>query len=286
MKDLHAKRGGNPLLIALVVLLVAALLFVGCMVWLLITPAAEPTDAPPTSSAPETTTTTTTSTTTTTTTSSTVTKTTASADNALLQYDTTGHYVQRSVSDWYLLLVNDWNPITANYENDITITAAGNRGQKVDARILDSLNAMLEAGKAYGIDVQSGYRAYAHQSTLYWRKVNEYKSYGYNDTAAQTAAGKLVKRPGYSEHNSGLAVDLGGNGNFLLDESFANTAAYTWLIDHCADYGFILRFPKGKEEITGVVYEAWHFRYVGKEAATYIMENNLCLEEYLAQQTP
>jgi D-alanyl-D-alanine carboxypeptidase len=192
--------------------------------------------------------------------------------------------VQQTVSDWRLLLVNDWNAIDANYEKSVTMVSAGKRGQKADSRILADLNAMLAAGAEYGIDVQSGYRSYDHQSTLYWRQVNNFKNNGYNDTAAQTAAGKIVKRPGYSEHNSGLAVDLGGSGNFLLDESFANTAAYKWLIENCADYGFILRFPKDKEEITGVIYEAWHFRYVGKEAATYIMANNLCLEEYLEQQ--
>ncbi len=91
----------------------------------------------------------------------------------------------------------------------------------------------------------------------------------------------MVKRPGYSEHNTGLAVDLGGSGNFKLEQDFENTAAFAWLIENCADYGFILRFPKGKEAITGVIYEPWHYRYVGKEAAKEIMSSNLCLEEYL-----
>lgn len=274
MKTKHAKRGGNGLFIGLVVLAVIALLFVGCTVWVLLTPPDGPTDSTPVSSAPETTATTTTTTATT----------AASANTDLLQYDPAGHYVQEAVSDWRLLLVNDWNPIDANYENEVTMVQGGNRSQKVDSRILADLNAMLEAGKAYGIDVQSGYRPYAQQSTLYWRKVNEYKGYGYNDTAAQQAAGKVVKRPGYSEHNCGLAVDLGGSGNFKLESDFADTPAYEWLIENCADYGFILRFPQGKEDITGVVYEAWHFRYVGKDAAQYIMENGLCLEEYLEQK--
>jgi D-alanyl-D-alanine carboxypeptidase len=344
----HAKRGGNALFNGLVLVSVLAIVFVGGMVWMMLTPSDEPTDSASSSSAPATTTTTlptqqhtqmvvtsdvlnvrtgpgtgfdvqgtlaqgdevqvlavegdwcriqykgteayvnaayvalpgetTTSATTTTT------KTTARTDSALLQYDTAGHYVQKAGGAWNLLLVNDWNAITADYEKSVTMVNAGNRNQKVDNRILDPLNEMLDAGKAYGIDVQSGYRSYDHQSSLYWRQVNNYKNNGYNDTAAQTAAGKVVKRPGYSEHNSGLAVDLGGSGNFSLDESFANTAAYKWLIENCADYGFILRFPKGKESITGVIYEAWHFRYVGKEAAKYIMENNLCLEEYLEQK--
>ena len=353
MKIKHAKRGANKMLIVLIIVAVIALVFVGCMVWMLLAPPAEPAESMPSSSAPTTTTTlptqqhtlmvvtadvlnvrtgpgtefdvqgtlaqgdevqvlavegdwcriqykgaeayvsaefvarpgetvtTTTATTTTTTTTTTAARTDASK---LLQYDTAGHYVQKAESAWNLLLVNDWNPISADYENSVTMVTAGNRKQKVDSRILEPLNAMLTAGKAHGIDVQSGYRAYSHQSTLYWRQVNNYKSQGYNDTAAQQAAGKAVKRPGYSEHNSGLAVDLGGSGNFTLTESFANTAAYKWLLENCADYGFILRFPKGKENVTGVMYEAWHFRYVGKEAAQEIMNNGLCLEEYLEKK--
>jgi D-alanyl-D-alanine carboxypeptidase len=281
----HAKRGGNALFNGLVLVSVLAIVFVGGMVWMMLTPSDEPTDSASSSSAPATTvTTTTTTSSTTTSTSTTAATTTTQSQQTLLEYDTTGHYVQKAGGAWNLLLVNDWNAITADYEKSVTMVNAGNRNQKVDNRILDPLNEMLDAGKAYGIDVQSGYRSYDHQSSLYWRQVNNYKNNGYNDTAAQTAAGKVVKRPGYSEHNSGLAVDLGGSDNFSLDESFANTAAYKWLIENCADYGFILRFPKGKESITGVIYEAWHFRYVGKEAAKYIMENNLCLEEYLEQK--
>ncbi len=287
MKVNHARRGSNGLLIAIITFITLTVLFVGCMLWLLFSPSAKPVDATPVSSAPAmttTTTTTTTATTTTTTTATTQRTEDGLKDGELLEYDTTGHYVQNGADDWRLLLVNDWNPIAQDYENGITFVQGGKLNQKVDSRILESLNAMLEAGKAYGIDVQSGYRPYAHQSSLYWRQVNAYKNRGYNNTAAQEAAGKIVKRPGYSEHNCGLAVDLGGSGDFTLTESFANTAAYKWLMENCADYGFILRFPKGKEAITGVIYEAWHFRYVGKDAAAEIMEKGLCLEEYLEQK--
>jgi D-alanyl-D-alanine carboxypeptidase len=191
--------------------------------------------------------------------------------------------VQKSVSDWRLILVNDWNAISSEYEKSITLASVGS--QKVDSRILSDLNAMLTAGKAHGIGVQSGYRPYQQQSTLYWRQVNKHLGQGHDNTKAQTIAGTIVKRPGYSEHNCGLAVDLGGSGNFKLEEDFADTPAFRWLVEHCAEYGFILRFPKGKEAVTGVIYEPWHYRYVGKEAAAYIMENNLCLEEYLEQKS-
>ncbi len=289
MSSKHSARGtrrGAPSLVGPLVLLCVAAVFVGVMLFFLLREPAVPADGGESSTVTTTTTTAQIATTTTTTTASTATTTTAAptiGDNELLQYDTTGRYVQTSVPDWKLRLVNDWNAIDENYEKSITLVAAGARNQKVDSRILADLNAMLTAGKAHGIDVQSGYRAYSHQATLYWRQVNAQKDKGYDAVKAQQIAGTIVKRPGYSEHNSGLAVDLGGSGNFSLDESFENTEAYRWLIENCADYGFILRFPKDKEDVTGVIYEAWHFRYVGKDAAKEIMEKGLCLEEYLAQ---
>ncbi len=276
---------GAGLVIALIFVLVLALGLTGGVVWWLYH------DTPPSSSSPASqpaSTTTTQQTTATTTTTAATTTTTAPTNTdgrVLLTYDTAGHYVQPTVDNWRLRLVNDWNGIAADYEKSITLVGAGNRNQKVDSRILADLNAMLAAGKAYGIDVQSGYRAYDHQSRLYWRQVDAQLAKGLNDKKAQEIAGTIVKRPGYSEHNTGLAVDLGGSGNFSLDESFANTPAYRWLLENCADYGFILRFPKDKEAVTGVIYEAWHFRYVGKDAAKEIMAKGLCLEEYLAQST-
>lgn len=222
-------------------------------------------------------------TTTTTTTTATATTSTKAASPSLLQYSTEGRYVQPDGASWNLLLVNDWNELPNEYEKSVTLVPVGNRNQQVDRRMLASLEAMLSAGAAHGIDVQSGYRSSALQGTLYWRQVNRYLSMGYDEIPAQQQAGAVVKRPGYSEHNCGLAVDLGGSGNFKLEEDFEQTAAFRWLIENCADYGFILRFPKGKESITGVIYEPWHYRYVGVEAARAIMENDLCLEEYLEQ---
>ena len=214
-------------------------------------------------------------------------------ENGLLQFKTDGHYVQSASYaageeiPWNLRLVNDWNPMPTGYDEALemvkptpTVTA-----QPVDARMKEDLEAMLAAGKAYNIGVQSAYRSAAKQGELYWRKVKEYTGRYSDPVQLQTKAGEVVKRPGYSEHNLGLAVDLYGSGDHSLTTSFANTAAYAWLMEHCADYGFILRFPKGKESITGVIYEAWHFRYVGDPAIAHaIMDNGLCLEEYLAQE--
>ena len=211
--------------------------------------------------------------------------------DGLLQFKPDGRYVQAdSYADgeipWALRLVNDWNPMPKGYDESLTMVKANPSvtSQPVDSRMLKDLEAMLAAGKAYNIGVQSAYRSASKQSELYWRKVNEYKSRYSDPVQVQTKAGEVVKRPGYSEHNLGLAVDLYGSGDHSLTSSFANTAAYKWLMENCADYGFILRFPKGKEAITGVIYESWHFRYVGDAATAHaIMDNGLCLEVYLEQ---
>ena len=208
--------------------------------------------------------------------------------SGLLQYPTAGHYVQTDSyqgggeAPWNLLLVNDWNPLPAGYDSDVSFSTVSG-GKQVDSRIIDAVNRMLNDAAAYDLAVVSAYRPKEEQNTLYWRKVQQYTDKGYSDLEAQKVGGTIVKRPGFSEHNCGLAMDVGGSGDYTLEQTFANTPAYAWLIEHCADYGFILRFPEGKEDITGVIYEPWHYRYVGEEAARYIMDNDLCLEEYLAQ---
>ena len=207
-------------------------------------------------------------------------------ENGMLQFSTVGRYVQRDSYQgggepvWNLLLVNDWNPMPAGYDTELSFTDVGNN-ERFDSRAADALLQMLEAGSAYDIQSVSGYRSAETQDYLYWRKVQQYRDQGYSEYDAQLTGGTVVKRPGYSEHNCGLAMDLGGSGNYSLNTDFEETEAFAWLMEHCADYGFILRFPEGKEDITGVIYEPWHYRYVGTEAAKYIMENDLCLEEYL-----
>ena len=104
------------------------------------------------------------------------------------------------------------------------------------------------------------------------------------DFLPEEEAAKWVAIPGTSEHNTGLATDIVSSDwytyNSDLEQSFEETDTFKWLYEHCADYGFILRFPKGKESVTGIVYEPWHYRYVGKDVAKYIMENDLTLEEF------
>ncbi len=194
---------------------------------------------------------------------------------------TDGHYVQQSVPAWHLRLVNGWNPLSADYGYEDHLTDYGNG--MFDARAAEALRDMLAAGKDYGLRPVSLFRAYELQVTLFNNEVAEWKEAGYSQTEAEQKASTEVARPGTSEHHLGLAADILSDGVYSLEETFENTAAFTWLKEHCAEYGFILRYPKEKEDITGVIYEPWHYRYVGVEAATEIMSRGICLEEYLAE---
>lgn len=148
-----------------------------------------------------------------------------------------------------------------------------------------ALRDFLAAGRAAGMDLEvaSAWRDWATQETLFEDKVNRVMSEtGLEREQAEEIAADEVARPGTSEHQLGLAVDIISNDYPWLDEGWADTAEAAWLEEHCAEYGFILRYPPDKSELTGIIWEPWHFRYVGKEAAVYIMENGLCLEEYAA----
>jgi D-alanyl-D-alanine carboxypeptidase len=171
---------------------------------------------------------------------------------------------------WNLLLVNEWNAIPDDYEIE---TAEVEDGYVVDERICDALKEMLEDCRDAGYSpiIISSFRTREKQQYLYDHTA--YKA----DTAL----------PGHSEHECGLAADIidagsAGWSDPLIDEQ-EDMPAQKWLMEHCQDYGFILRYPKDKEEITGIIYEPWHYRYVGKKYAKEIMEKGLCLEEYIEQ---
>lgn len=194
-----------------------------------------------------------------------------------------GHYVQQEVPAWNLRLVNGWNTLSSDYPFEENLTSQFGSNLRYDSRAADALQQMLNAGAAYGLRPVSLFRAYDHQVTLFNREVNEWKALGYSQADAEAKASTEVARPGTSEHHLGLAADILSNGIYSLETSFEDTDAFAWLQAHCAEYGFILRYPKDKEEITGVIYEPWHYRYVGVEAATEIMSRGICLEEYLAE---
>lgn len=182
---------------------------------------------------------------------------------------------------WMLMLVNGENPLPEGYEApELTKVRTGHY---VDSRIYDALQQMLSDARAAGVSpvICSSYRTWAGQTKLYNNQVRLWKSWGYIGAAAEAKAATWVARPGTSEHQTGLALDIVDLYYQGLYAQQANTATQKWLMAHCAEYGFILRYPKDKVEITGVNYEPWHYRYVGVEAAKEITESGVCLEEYL-----
>ena len=175
--------------------------------------------------------------------------------------------------------VTSWEFILANADHSIGDYAPElveiEYGHQFDARAADALRAFIGDCRAAGLSVtiNSSYRDYYTQKYLYERKVAQY---------GEAVAKTIVLPPGTSEHQTGLAADIADQFYSLKDSSLANTATFQWMNEHCAEYGFILRYPADKQDITQVMYEPWHFRYVGVEAATFMKEENLCLEEFLA----
>lgn len=185
--------------------------------------------------------------------------------------------------DWRLTLVNEANPLPEDYEPD---TAEADNGYLFDIRAVEPLRALLQAGREAGLDlvVTSGWRSWAYQEQLFEDKVSRVMSgTGLDRAAAEEAAADEVARPGTSEHQLGLAVDIVDVNYQLLDTNQENTDVQKWLLENSWRYGFILRYPTDKTDITGIVYEPWHYRYVGKEYAKDIYEKGVCLEQYLEQ---
>lgn len=181
--------------------------------------------------------------------------------------------------DWNLVLINKQHPISTDYE--FTLGNLSNSMQ-CDNRIIDDLLSMMKAADQDGIKlvVCSPYRDLEKQKKLFERKIRYYIKSGYSYIDAYKLSSQVVTIPGASEHQVGLAIDLISPKYTMLDEGFENTDAGRWLKKHCHEFGFILRYPKGKENITSIEYEPWHFRYVGRDAATIIMDNEICLEEF------
>lgn len=180
---------------------------------------------------------------------------------------------------WNLTLVNSTHPVPDDWQVELKELS---NGEKVDVRIYEDLQAMFDACRAAGLkpQVNTSYRSYEDQKAILINKYRQQKNSGLSHEAAQIAALKWASYPGYSEHQLGLAVDI----NSADKETCSNDSIWTWLKYNCQNYGFIWRYPGVKSGITGISNEDWHFRYVGKEAAAYIMQNQLCLEEYLLEQ--
>lgn len=181
-------------------------------------------------------------------------------------------------SDWRLLLVNSTHPLTDDYSVDLTELR---NGQSVDTRILSDLQEMFDAARSEDIYpiVSDAYRTREDQQTLMDDVIQNYEDEGYSSEEASSKAEQVIAKPGTSEHETGLAIDIAGDDDYDQDTD----SVLEWMNSNAYKYGFILRYPSGKESVTGAEAENDHYRYVGKEAAKVIHDQGICLEEYLSQ---
>lgn len=184
-----------------------------------------------------------------------------------------------TADDWRLVLINKQHPIPNDYDFSLT-TITGK--MQCDERILEDLLLMLQAAKNDNVNliICSPYRTDASQVSIFEKHVRAYMNKGLNYMDSFKLASQETTVPGYSEHQVGLSLDIYTASHMTLDAAYGETAAGRWLAENCSDYGFILRYPKGKEYITSIGYEPWHFRYVGREAAKIIMSEGITLEEF------
>ena len=183
--------------------------------------------------------------------------------------------------DWRLTLVNADCPMEEGYLPELaTIDASG---RQIDRRIAGELQRMLEDMEREGLSplVCSAYRTWEKQASLFNNQLNKQLNQGLSPREAAAAASAVVAAPGTSEHQLGLAVDIVSFDYQTLDDGQERTPEFQWLQEHCWEYGFILRYPPRLSYRTGVIYEPWHYRYVGPEAAWDIMSQGICLEDYL-----
>ncbi len=184
-------------------------------------------------------------------------------------------------SDWRLLMANrnnvvdNYSPVVKQFDrkycqNDVKYY--------FDERAFDDAMDMILAAREDGVIlvILSTYRTYQRQTELYNNKVQYYLNQGYSKENAKKHAATVVAIPGTSDHNLGLAIDFN-----YLEEQYENKPSLKWLRENGEKFGFVMRYPKGKEDVTGVIYEPWHFRYVGVEHAKKMNELGMCLEEYV-----
>ena len=183
---------------------------------------------------------------------------------------------QKKLQDWKLMLVNYENEMPKDYVPQLSVLEDD---KKFDSRAISSLIKMMEDMQSAGITkiwAQSTYRDPTKQDKLIKESIQEYLEQGKTQEEAETLTARATGEPYKSEHNLGIAVDFNH-----VDYSFEDEPAFKWLMEHAQDYGFILRYPEDKEEITKIKYEPWHWRYVGTEYAKEIKEMGVCLEEYI-----
>lgn len=197
------------------------------------------------------------------------------SDFTLLSLDNITHHVASEDNGWNLILVNRDSYIPDDYQVELTELS---NGKKVDSRIYPELQEMFNDARAqgYGLFVREGYRTQEEQQQLLNEKIEAYENEGKSKSEAKKLAEQWVAIPGTSEHQLGIAVDINAD-----TTKSSSDDVYSWLAENAHKYGFIKRYPSDKTDITGVINEPWHYRYVGKEAALEIYSQGMCLEEYI-----
>ncbi len=197
------------------------------------------------------------------------------SDFTLLPLDNITHHVASEDNGWNLILVNRNSYIPDDYKVELTELS---NGEKVDSRIYPELQEMFNDARAqgYGLFVREGYRTQEEQQQLLDEKIEAYENEGKSKSEAKKLAEQWVAIPGTSEHQLGIAVDINAD-----TTKSSSDDVYSWLAENAHKYGFIKRYPSDKTDITGVINEPWHYRYVGKEAALEIYFQGMCLEEYI-----
>lgn len=197
------------------------------------------------------------------------------SDFTLLPLDNITHHVASEDNGWNLILVNRNSYIPDDYKVELTELS---NGEKVDSRIYPELQEMFNDARAqgYGLFVREGYRTQEEQQQLLDEKIEAYENEGKSKSEAKKLAEQWVAIPGTSEHQLGIAVDINAD-----TTKSSSDDVYSWLAENAHKYSFIKRYPSDKTDITGVINEPWHYRYVGKEAALEIYSQGMCLEEYI-----
>ena len=207
------------------------------------------------------------------------------AENGTQQGVLTAAQAQALLDDPRMILVNRAHPITEDYPVETKECGSATAINKtLQTEAAEAFLSMQAAAAKDGVDVrmQSGYRSVSYQKKLYNDKTQYYRNKGLSEADAREKAAAIVNPPGCSEHNCGLAADLNSPEHTTLDTGFADTAAFRWLCENAEQYGFILRYTKEAESVTGITYEPWHWRYVGPENAALLNQSGLCLEDAVA----
>ena len=207
------------------------------------------------------------------------------AENGAQQSPLTAAQAQALLDDPRMILVSRTHRITEDYPVETKECGSATAINKtLQTEAAEAFLSMQAAAAKDGVDVrmQSGYRSVSYQKKLYDNKTQYYRDKGLSEAAAREKAAAIVNPPGCSEHNCGLAADLNSPEHTTLDTGFADTAAFRWLCENAEQYGFILRYPKEAESVTGITYEPWHWRYVGPENAALLNQSGLCLEDAVA----